>query len=251
MHMHDHHVSVHGWNALYDSVTRVTKSGLSQTKVGIYLILDRIHRDPPRSLSAVQVLELVEQMLAAVDVAHRKGIMHCDLKPQNMLVVRTSDKILLKLCDFGIARQLRETATHVTEDHGFGTTKYMAPEMVHSDFTDDKVRVGFGVDVWAIGVILHQLLHDGRTPHTHLLKRGQVRLIMGISHETSARVQQVGGQVVAHASSKQHNVCERNERLCMIIVGIWYRNERCATGRRTACFTLPLVSWEIVSMRTG
>lgn len=156
------------------------------------------------NLSALQILGFAENMLAAMEIAHERGIMHCDLKPQNLLVVvcrwKTTEKRdkaspterVLKLCDFGVARQMREKETHLSAPIGWGTAKYMAPEMVHSSLhTDGRVRINFAVDVWSFGVILHQLLHDGHTPHQRLLEYGKLKVLLGISHERSARVKQV------------------------------------------------------------
>ena len=98
---------------------------------------------------------------------------------------------MLKLCDFGVARKLASQNTHLTADIGWGTVKYMAPEMVHSLNTDGRLRFGLGIDIWALGIILHQLLHDGKTPYHHLVKKGRLRLFVGIADKRSARVLQV------------------------------------------------------------
>ena len=110
-------------------------------------------------------MHFAEQMLAAIHAVHSFGIMHCDLKPQNLVVVPVAPlpadvpaageprpTHVLKICDFGVARQMDGLATHLSEDIGWGTAKYMAPEMVHSFGQDDKLRVDFAVDMWAFGV---------------------------------------------------------------------------------------------------
>ena len=128
--------------------------------------------DETLTLTAKEVARFTEQMLAALADVHSYGVMHCDLKPPNLVLVllppeaaedpktgKRRDGLpeghpfqMLKLCDFGVARQLEE-GSHLTEDHGWGTLKYMAPEMVHNDADDGRLRVGRAVDVWAMGVV--------------------------------------------------------------------------------------------------
>lgn len=178
-------------------VASITSSGTTETTA---------HDQPTQQLQilSVQIVALIENVLAAVVAAHKRGIMHCDLKPNNLVVVRVPREEtlippgtrmgthveVLKLCDFGVARQMREEATHLSEGVGWGTAQYMAPEMVHTRRLDGHLRVSLAVDVWAMGVILHQLLHDSKTPHEHLLRRGRVRLFLGIADEKSAKVLQ-------------------------------------------------------------
>lgn len=50
----------------------------------------------------------------------------------------SAEELVLKLCDFGVARQMRELATHLSEEVGWGTLMYMAPEMVFSLNTDGR-----------------------------------------------------------------------------------------------------------------
>ena len=148
-------------------------------------------------------------MLAAVKAVHDHGIVHCDLKPQNFLLFRR--RILdhhgvggdalktapraqyscfrLKLCDFGISRELKDSATHVTENLPIGTVRYMAPEVVHDSRSDGKLHVGRAADNWSIGVLLHQMLHQGLTPHSHVeLHKHKLKLMLAIADENSKRV---------------------------------------------------------------
>lgn len=104
------------------------------------------------SITSEEVVALVEQMIAAVADAHEADIMHCDLKPQNFvlvseerlrpeaaelraMLVETNCSALfgvrVKLCDFGVAHHLVDFS-HVSVEHGWGTVKYMSPEMVGS-----------------------------------------------------------------------------------------------------------------------
>ena len=84
----------------------------------------------------------------------------------------------VQLSDFGVARQLARDRTHMSASHGWGTLKYMAPETLHQPNTTFELRKA--CDVWSLGIILHQMLHNGRTPHEHLMQRGRFKLAFGI-----------------------------------------------------------------------
>ena len=147
-------------------------------------------------------------MLAAVNAVHDHDIVHCDLKPHNFILFRRRskdhpeeigtggasvlfehEKYMLKLSDFGLSRQLEDSATHVSEKFPIGTVRYMAPEVVHDCRSNSKLWVGKAADIWSIGVILHQMSHQGLTPHSHVECRGnKLRLLLAIADEKSARV---------------------------------------------------------------
>jgi serine/threonine protein kinase len=94
---------------------------------------------PPRP-SPLQVCEVVRQIGRALDYLHtRHGLMHCDVKPRNMLV-RRLHPIFVTLCDFGYA-----CATGAPPDDYRGTRCFVAPEVAER-------RWGFGVDAWSLGV---------------------------------------------------------------------------------------------------
>jgi len=106
-------------------------------------------------------LALVAEIADAVEHAHTKGVVHRDLKPDNVLVDANGR---VKVLDFGIARVTDDSTlmrTAVTETGQLiGTLNYMAPEQLGGDST----RVDRRADVYALGVILFELL-SGRHPH--------------------------------------------------------------------------------------
>jgi WD40 repeat protein/predicted Ser/Thr protein kinase len=116
------------------------------------------------STAAIDVdarLDLVARVADAVQHAHQRGVLHRDLKPANILVdVHGQPRIL----DFGVARSLSGEKEHTTlqSDVGqiIGTLAYMSPEQIAGTHSDLDVRV----DVYALGVMLYQLL-TGRLPH--------------------------------------------------------------------------------------
>lgn len=91
-------------------------------------------------LAPTYACELFLQVLAGLSAAHAQGIVHCDLKPANVLVTHPRpDRPLVKVLDFGIARGV-EAAQH--DDHVvMGTPMYMAPEQVTGDAVDYRTDV--------------------------------------------------------------------------------------------------------------
>jgi serine/threonine protein kinase len=93
-----------------------------------------------------RAVDLTARILAALDYAHRAGILHCDMKPTNVMV---SDGEI-KITDFGIARMLGDQ--HAGDAGMLGTPAYMAPEQVLGEQLDART------DLYAVGVILYRLL---------------------------------------------------------------------------------------------
>ena len=142
-----------------------------------------------RPLSPWQILDIWTQLVHAVEAIHAANVIHFDIKPKNILVIKenygdSGAAPLLKLADFGLARQLQGSKSHISADGGWGTLKYMAPEVIFQPSWNFEFRNV--VDVWSIGIILHQLLHDGRTPH-EFLGNGRVRLAVGIVDQRAFR----------------------------------------------------------------
>ena len=109
-----------------------------------------------RHLPRADRLLLFERLCEAVEHGHRRGVLHRDLKPGNVLVDRDGR---LQLIDFGIARAIGADAADTTRTAAgelVGTLLYMAPEQLRGD----DAAIGTAADVYALGVILYQLLGD-------------------------------------------------------------------------------------------
>lgn len=98
------------------------------------------------------------QVCEAVQHAHRKAVIHRDLKPGNILVTETPDGPTAKVIDFGVAKALGERLTdltlHTAVGQIIGTPRYMSPEQL--DVTGEDVDRRS--DVYSLGVILYELL---------------------------------------------------------------------------------------------
>lgn len=99
-----------------------------------------------------------EQLCAALALAHSLGVVHRDVKPQNVMVVDSRIELLAKLTDFGIARQVGGDLTTLTATgQVLGTPDYLSPEQVLGE------PGGPSADIYALGIVLYELL-TGRLP---------------------------------------------------------------------------------------
>lgn len=93
------------------------------------------------------------QILRALQHAHDKGIVHRDIKPQNIMLLENG---AIKVTDFGIARFSR-SETRTMTDSTIGSVHYISPEQARGDITDDKA------DIYSVGVMLYEML-TGKLP---------------------------------------------------------------------------------------
>jgi tRNA A-37 threonylcarbamoyl transferase component Bud32/HAMP domain-containing protein len=104
-----------------------------------------------KSLPTKTVVEIGIQLARALDYAHKKGIVHRDVKPGNIMLVHETNTI--KVADFGICRIEDNEATQATQvGNVLGTPHYMSPEQVAGQKVDPRS------DLFACGVVLYQLL---------------------------------------------------------------------------------------------
>ena len=101
-----------------------------------------------RVLSWKDAVHFVTQILRALQHAHERGIVHRDIKPQNIMMFTDGT---IKVMDFGIAKFAREEGKTAT-DQAIGTVHYISPEQARGDVTDAKS------DLYSVGVMLYEML---------------------------------------------------------------------------------------------
>ncbi|MET0426365.1 MAG: Stk1 family PASTA domain-containing Ser/Thr kinase [Actinoplanes sp.] len=116
-----------------------------------------------RRLNPVEALAILDQMLAAIAAAHRAGLVHRDVKPENVLVAEAPSggsgnliDAVVKVADFGLARAVEASTV---EDSGqlMATVAYVAPELVTDGHADART------DVYSAGIVLFEML-TGQVP---------------------------------------------------------------------------------------
>ena len=108
---------------------------------------------PGKPLPADFVLKVTDQVAAALDYAHARGVVHRDIKPANILITANET---VKLTDFGIASGPVESAPA----ERLGTPHYVAPEQLRGETVDGRA------DVFALGVVVYEML-TGKRPFDH------------------------------------------------------------------------------------
>lgn len=116
----------------------------------------------------LQIVDIVQQILSAVALAHQHRIIHRDLKPQNILI---NEEGVVKITDFGIAIALSETSITQTNSM-LGSVHYLSPEQARGSMATNQS------DIYAIGIILYEMLtgkvpFDGESAVTIALKHFQ------------------------------------------------------------------------------
>ena len=138
--------------------------------------LDRLIRQGPAALD--RILDLSEQIASALAVAHARGIIHRDVKPQNILVAENGEA---KILDFGLAKLVAQSHTKASFDTrptasqaGLvpGTVAYMSPEQTRGD------KLECATDIFSFGIVLHEML-NATNPFLRKTREETVKAIAG------------------------------------------------------------------------
>src|SRR5213593_2325204 len=159
--------------AVFDQLNRETKRCLELTHPHIVRIHDFVHDERSGGISMEyidgetlsnlraekerrvfepdEIATWISQLCDALDYAHnRANVIHCDLKPANLMVNQRGD---LKITDFGIARSLTDSVSRLTLEQGrSGTLVYMSPQQLNGD------RCTHLDDIYALGATIYELL---------------------------------------------------------------------------------------------
>jgi len=139
-------------NLRHPHIVRILDFGLEETIP--FLVMDyapngtlRKKHPPGSRLSLTTVISYVRQMASALSFAHEHRLIHCDVKPENMLLGSNGE---LLLSDFGIAAVAHSTTTQKTQEIA-GTVAYMAPEQLQG-------RPRVESDQYALGIVVYEWL---------------------------------------------------------------------------------------------
>src|SRR3954471_2805555 len=147
---------------VHPNVVQVFDFGLDEQSGRHYIVMEYI-----RGQSAAEILrdhgklpvqgamDIVVQSCLGLDYAHRGGVVHRDVKPGNLL---RSEEGVVKVADFGIAKNLADESSITQVGSVLGTAAYLAPEQAHGE------EAGPRADLYALGVVTYQLV-SGRLPY--------------------------------------------------------------------------------------
>ena len=122
-----------------------------------HTLRDVLRKESP--MPPARALALLEPVVSALAAAHRAGLVHRDVKPENVLIADEAHGGTVKVADFGLAKAVSADTQHTaTGGVLIGTVSYLAPELVIDGRSDARA------DVYACGVVLYELL-TGRKPH--------------------------------------------------------------------------------------
>ncbi len=125
---------------------------------GRYLVMDYCEGGTLRDLMNAEGeltlkcrLDLIIDILLGLEHAHQHKIIHCDIKPENILLNVTAQGWTARISDFGIARVIQE-AQNLSQGDGYtGSPAYMAPERIYGKYS-------YGTDLYSVGIMLYELI---------------------------------------------------------------------------------------------
>ena len=147
------------------------------------------------------VVHFTMQILKALQHAHDRGIVHRDIKPQNVMLLNDGT---IKVMDFGIARFNRETDKTVSEK-AIGSVHYISPEQARGDVTDERS------DIYSVGVMLYEMLtgkkpFDGDSPVAIALMhmQSQAKKMSDINNSIPEGLEEITEKAMQKEPSKRY-----------------------------------------------
>jgi serine/threonine-protein kinase len=160
-------------NLTHPNIVTVHDFGLDEGTNSLFIVMEYVPGTDLKALivkkvrfSLRETLPLMIQACAAIGYAHRAGLVHCDVKPQNMIVMPDQR---LKVTDFGIARALASIPQDEKNDVVWGSPQYFSPEQAAGGAPSPAS------DVYSLGVIMYEML-TGRLPFNTLDTRQLVQM---------------------------------------------------------------------------
>ena len=149
-----------------------------------------------RVIQPKEAVHFVTQILRALQHAHDKGIVHRDVKPQNIMLLQNGS---IKVTDFGIASFSRSETATIAENGAIGSVHYISPEQARGDFTDAKA------DIYSVGVLMYEML-TGQLPFT---SENPISVVMMHMNDEPTNMHSINGsipvgleQITMHAMQK-------------------------------------------------
>jgi serine/threonine-protein kinase len=175
-------------------------------------LADRIVRGP---IPVGEALAIAKQITEALEAAHERGIVHCDLKPANIKI--TSDG-KVKVLDFGLAKALDSAPSSPTLSNSptllsgsmagmiVGTAAYMSPEQAKGRQVDKRA------DIFAFGCVLYEMLTGRPTFDGEAFPNGwtMTRTASAISRATPRNVEQVESSIAVFEPGAHRRACRQN-----------------------------------------
>ena len=133
----------------------ISFQGIEHTKNARFLVMDYCESGTLRNFmqsddfNLIHGLKFITDILAGLEHAHNRGVIHCDIKPENILISATSTSYLARISDFGLARVRQELSTD--KIICTGSPAYMAPERFYGKSSPAS-------DLYAVGVMLYELV---------------------------------------------------------------------------------------------
>ncbi len=128
---------------IFDLVVEEKLELISMEYIDGITLLAMLKQKGPMKLR--EASDIAAQFLSGMEAIHRSGLVHCDLKPENIMITRTGRVVVM---DFGIAKQAAQKAARIS-----GTLPYMSPEQVSGESIDTRS------DVFSAGVVLAEMIH--------------------------------------------------------------------------------------------
>jgi serine/threonine protein kinase len=147
---------------VHPNIVQVFDFGLDEPTGRHYIVMEYIRGQSAAEilrersiLPVAEALAIVSHACRGLDYAHRNGVVHRDIKPGNLL---RSEEGIVKVADFGIARNMGDESSITQVGSVLGTAAYLAPEQAHGE------EVGPRADLYGLGVVTYQAL-SGRLPY--------------------------------------------------------------------------------------
>ena len=139
----------------------VSVYALRETDNGLFMVMEYVDAKTVSEwlkekgvLSVDETIKVIRQLLNAINHAHKVGVIHRDIKPNNILLCEDGT---VKVMDFGLAKLIQEHGEQSTVTQTAGTLYYMSPEQIKGSKIDNRT------DIYSIGMTIYEML-TGRTP---------------------------------------------------------------------------------------